>query len=162
MQLFHKISQIIEQGGRVNTITLIKAPEFHAAAVGQALLLLPDGTVDGCLIDESFMAAVFERIRGGAFSGPATFEIDYGGTFTLFWDSWSREANAVIFGGGHISVVLAEFWGHVGFRVSVIDDWPEFANRNRFPGARKVICKDIAASMRVVFNNVPHCNKYCP
>ncbi len=147
MQLYHKISQIVEQGGRVNTVTLLEAPEALVAAVGQVLLLLPDGTGDGCLIDEKFTATVVERIRGGAFSGPTAFVVDYGGAFTLFWDCWTREANAVIFGGGHISVVLAELLGHVGFRVSVIDDRPEFANKTRFPRANKVICKDFAAAI---------------
>ncbi|MDT8902604.1 XdhC family protein [Anaeroselena agilis] len=147
MQLFRRISQIVDQGGRVNTVTLIGAPAAHAAAVGQMMALLPDGTADGCLIDEKFTAAVVERIKTGAFGAPTVFAVDYGGDFTLFWDCWAGEANAVVFGGGHISVALADILRHVGFRVSVIDDRPEFAGKTRFPGADKVICKDFAAAI---------------
>lgn len=146
MKQFARIRQIIGAGGRVDTLTLIKAPAAQAAAVGQ-LLLLPDGTVDGCLINDGFTAAVLDRVRAADWSGPTAFEVEYGGSFTLFWDAWARGASAVIFGGGHISVALADILSLVGFDVAVADDRPEFANTSRFPKAKKVICKDFTAAI---------------
>ena len=49
---------------------------------------------------------------------------------------------AVIFGGGHCSHALAPLLETVGFRVTVFDDRPEFANRERFPLAERVIVGD--------------------
>jgi xanthine dehydrogenase accessory factor len=46
----------------------------------------------------------------------------------------------IIFGGGHISLSLAEFAAKVGFDVTLIDDRPYFANKTRFPFAKNVIC----------------------
>jgi xanthine dehydrogenase accessory factor len=44
-----------------------------------------------------------------------------------------------IFGAGHISTHIAPIARSVGFRVVVIDDRVEFANRDRFPAADEII-----------------------
>jgi xanthine dehydrogenase accessory factor len=51
------------------------------------------------------------------------------------------EPRLIILGGGHIAKPLAEFASKAGFSVTVIDDRPSFANRMRFPTAKKVICE---------------------
>jgi xanthine dehydrogenase accessory factor len=147
MKQFARINEIVEAGDCVASVTLLKAPAAHATAVGQMLLLLPDGMAEGCLIDDKFTALVAERVRSRDGDGPACFEIEYGGSCTLFCDNWTRQAGAVIFGGGHISVALAEILSLVGFEVAVVDDRPEFANKARFPKAKTVICKDFQAAI---------------
>ena len=49
---------------------------------------------------------------------------------------------AVIFGGGHIARDLAPLLKNVGFRVTVMDNRPEYADPADFPGAERVICGD--------------------
>ncbi len=44
-----------------------------------------------------------------------------------------------IFGAGHVSRSLADFTQAVGFWTVVVDDRPEFANRQRFPCADQII-----------------------
>jgi xanthine dehydrogenase accessory factor len=44
-------------------------------------------------------------------------------------------------GGGHIAKPLAEFASKCGFSVFVTDDRPSFANIERFPDAKKVLCE---------------------
>lgn len=51
------------------------------------------------------------------------------------------EPRLIILGGGHIAKPLVEFGARAGFTVTVIDDRPFFANRERFPDAEKVICE---------------------
>lgn len=147
MKQFARIKEMLEAGGSVASVTLLKGPAAHAGAVGQMLLLLPDGTVDGRLIDDEFTGLVAEQVRGQAWSGPAIFEVEYDGRWSLFGDCWARQASAVIFGGGHISVALVEILGLAGFEVTVVDDRPEFANRVRFPRAKTVICKDFQTAI---------------
>lgn len=48
----------------------------------------------------------------------------------------------IIFGGGHCALPLAPLLVSVGFRVTVMDNRPEFANEERFPWAEQVICGD--------------------
>ena len=45
----------------------------------------------------------------------------------------------VLCGAGHVSVCTAKIAKMVGFRVTVIDDRTEFANRDRFPDADEII-----------------------
>jgi xanthine dehydrogenase accessory factor len=47
-----------------------------------------------------------------------------------------------IFGAGHVSQKLALLTGMVGFRTIVLDDRPEFANRQRFESADEIIVID--------------------
>lgn len=51
------------------------------------------------------------------------------------------EPRLIILGGGHIAKPLAEFGAKAGFKVTVVDDRPMFANKERFPDAEKVICE---------------------
>ena len=46
----------------------------------------------------------------------------------------------LIFGGGHIAVQLCHFAAKVGFRVWIAEEREEFAGKERFPEAEKVIC----------------------
>jgi xanthine dehydrogenase accessory factor len=43
------------------------------------------------------------------------------------------------FGGGHVAVPTAHLAALVGFRLVVIDDRPDYANKERFPEADKVL-----------------------
>ena len=49
---------------------------------------------------------------------------------------------AVIFGGGHIARELAPLLKNVGFRVTVMDCRPEYADPADFPNAERTICGD--------------------
>ncbi len=48
----------------------------------------------------------------------------------------------VLFGAGHISKDLCEIAVRAGFRVTVVDDRADFANRERFPAAQSIIAAD--------------------
>ncbi|HWQ41771.1 MAG TPA: XdhC/CoxI family protein, partial [Desulfosporosinus sp.] len=51
------------------------------------------------------------------------------------------ESRLIVLGGGHIAKPLVEFGSKIGFSVTVVDDRPMFANKNRFPDAEQVICE---------------------
>src|SRR3712207_3958227 len=56
-------------------------------------------------------------------------------------------ARLVIVGGGHIGRSLCRMGAECGFSVTVIDDRPDYANRERFPEADRVICADFEAAL---------------
>lgn len=45
----------------------------------------------------------------------------------------------IIFGGGHVSRFVSQAAAMSGFRVTVVDDRPEYANANRFPEAAQTV-----------------------
>ncbi len=59
----------------------------------------------------------------------------------VFFEPCFPEPRLIVFGGGHISKPLVEFGAKVGFKTTVIDDRPSFANAGRFPLAERVICE---------------------
>ncbi len=53
-----------------------------------------------------------------------------------------RAGCVYIFGGGHVAQELVPVLAHVGFRCTVFDDRPEFANKTLFPLAERTIVGD--------------------
>ena len=51
-----------------------------------------------------------------------------------------------IIGGGHIGTYLAEMAKLAGFKITVIDDRPEFANPERFPEVERTLVTDFASA----------------
>lgn len=65
----------------------------------------------------------------------------------VFFETILPVPTAYLFGGGHVSLHLAQLLPFIGFDFVVIDDRQEFANNTRFPDASSVIvddCKDIS------------------
>lgn len=60
---------------------------------------------------------------------------------SLIREEWfSSQPNLIICGGGHVSCELVKMASCLDFRIKVLDDREEFANRERFPLADEVIC----------------------
>jgi len=59
-----------------------------------------------------------------------------------------RPRRMIIVGSGHVAVPLAEIATMCEFGVTVIDDRPEFANKERFPGADQIIVADLQQAVR--------------
>ncbi len=57
----------------------------------------------------------------------------------IFVDPIKPESKLIIFGGGHIASFVAELANLVNFRIQVVDDREDFANRRRFPKAEDIV-----------------------
>ena len=64
--------------------------------------------------------------------------------FGVFDIPYTFSDRAILYGGGHIALALADLLVRLDFRVWVVDDRPAFAAVERFPTAEKVICCDYA------------------
>ena len=56
----------------------------------------------------------------------------------------------IILGAGHVSQALCTVAALLDFAVTVVDDRPEFANRERFPTAAEVICGEFEDTIRTL------------
>lgn len=54
----------------------------------------------------------------------------------------------IVLGGGHISQPLCHIAALLGFDVTVVDDRPAFANYERFPDVKNVICGEFRNTIR--------------
>lgn len=94
-------------------------------------------------------AACIDTTAGTSKEGDLVSSAINSGQLQLFSDTQSvsfaepyfPESRLIILGGGHIAKPLCEFSAKCGFSVTVVDDRPTFANKQRFPEARHVICE---------------------
>lgn len=73
--------------------------------------------------------------------------------YKVFFDILQRKPRLIICGGGHVAVPLADFALKSGFNVTVIDDRPDFANAERFPGCRLLVEDFKTALEKVEYND---------
>lgn len=74
-------------------------------------------------------------------------------TITHLIEPYFPEPRLIVLGGGHIAKPLVEFGARLGFLVTVIDDRPSFANKERFPDAQKVICESFEKCFNLLHIN---------
>ena len=60
----------------------------------------------------------------------------------LFVEKITLDPRIFLFGAGHVSMFVAQLAKMVGFGITLVDDRPEFANKERFPGADKILITD--------------------
>ncbi|MEA3338083.1 MAG: XdhC/CoxI family protein [Chloroflexota bacterium] len=70
------------------------------------------------------------------------------GQVKVFVEVQQRPPDLVIVGAGHIAMPLARLGTLCDFTVTVLDDRPQFANRQRFPQADTVLTLPLQATMR--------------
>lgn len=68
--------------------------------------------------------------------------------FSVFVEVQRRAPELIIVGAGHIAMPLAQMASMCDFAVTVLDDRPSFANRERFPTAQKVIAAPLQETVR--------------
>jgi xanthine dehydrogenase accessory factor len=69
-----------------------------------------------------------------------------GGITDVFLEPLRPLPALLIFGGGHISFFLARLGKMLDFHVVIIDDRPEFANKERFPDADETIAEKMSSA----------------
>ena len=127
----------------METLTLIAGPVEHEKAFGQMILIVSPEQVEGEIVDVDFTAIVLSERYQREWSKPSILTISYQQReYQVFWNRVGNEKKqALILGGGHISQPLVQILAILEYEVTVVDDRLEFANPERFPGARQVICK---------------------
>jgi xanthine dehydrogenase accessory factor len=58
--------------------------------------------------------------------------------------------HVVIFGGGHVSKYISRTASMAGFRVTIVDDRPEYANAQRFPEATRTLAVEFEEALQHV------------
>ena len=157
--IFQEIVRIRSQGQRAALATVISAKGSTPRETGSKMLIRTDGTILGSIGGGSLEAHVCkEAIKVMTENRSMLLRFDLtgkevaeegmicGGNMEVFVEPILPEPCLLIFGAGHISLFLAKMGKMVGFRIVVIDDRPEFANRERFPEADEVIAQDFPAA----------------
>lgn len=150
----------VEGGEPVATISLIAADHGEAPlVVGAKMAVVANGDRIGSLgggpLEEAAVALAFRALERllPAESHWLTQEgaparRGEAGAAQVLIETFAPPETLLVVGGGHIGLSLATIGEHVGFSVTVLDDRPDYANRDRFPMADRVVCGDFVEELR--------------
>ena len=138
------------QGGEaVALVTVVNGPSPDA--LGRRLLVT-SGTVEGTLGFQELDERAVRLARESSASrdrGLRRIELE-GVAWEVYIEPQHTPPELVIVGAGHIAQPLCSIGAMLGFRVTVMDDRSEYANRARFPEADRVLVVDFDDPFREV------------
>lgn len=154
MALYDDMAALAAAGRAFVSATVVSVSGSTPGKPGAKLLVLEDGSIKGTIgggaIEQQVIGAALELLT--ATGGPATRLLEThlthelamccGGRMTLFLERVGRAEELVLFGAGHIGQELAAAAARVGFRVTVVDERPEWASAERFPEATAIRVED--------------------
>jgi xanthine dehydrogenase accessory factor len=154
--VFTAVIRALERGEDAALVTIIATSGSTPQRVGAKMLVYADGrtvgTIGGGCYENDAAGKAREAIRTRT-AGVARYDLGdalagdngliCGGRMDIFIDPLDPAPPLCIVGAGHVSRLLAEVAGRLGFRVTVIDDREKFANPERFPGAAAIVVDGI-------------------
>jgi xanthine dehydrogenase accessory factor len=136
----HLAREALDGGEPMASLAVIESSGEGAPPPGTRMAVWADrhlGTLGDAELDARAAAFAREALAPGARVG--TREIASGGvTAIVYAEPHHAPPRLVIVGAGHIARPLCTMGALLGFRVTVLDDRPEFATRERFPEAEVV------------------------
>lgn len=146
--IFKQLDAVLQAGSCADVFTVIDSQPPKSPVIGAMLLREADGLMHG-VTEDRLTAAVAEMAAKTAWQHPFAWwlTVPSGERYRIFWDRVTAKRRAVVLGGGHISLPLVQMLTLLDFDVTVVDDRPEFANRQRFPGAAQVVCNSFGRAL---------------
>ena len=140
VKIFKRVLEIQKRGGSGLLVTVLDPKRWDKGSILKAFLE-PDGVRIGSLprmedVEKKLVEDMPELIKGRQPS-LMTWEDD-DGTVDVFVEPILSDPVLYVFGAGHVSSQIVPLASHVGFKVVVIDDRPDFVDPRKFPEATEV------------------------
>lgn len=152
-EFFQELKAAFNRNEAFVLCTVVETIGSSPGTVGQKMVVYrngtTEGTVGGGINEERVRLAAMDLFKNGT-SAILTFDLANpldgeepvcGGEARVFIEMIADEPRMVIFGAGHIGKVLAKMAALARFRVTLIDERPEFADKKLFPECERVICQ---------------------
>lgn len=156
LDLMRAFVEAVNRNEAVALITVVRSQAPDLPLPSARLIAWEDGRVLGSFgkeWDDAVLADARVSLAQGvsqAFIYPKTSlrsrRAERSATFEVYVEV-VRPPTLLVVGGGHVGGFAAKLGKMVGFQVAVLDDRPEFANRERFPDADQIICEDFVPAL---------------
>lgn len=150
-ELLNSYLSSLEAGEEPVLVTVTGAPG-ESGLLGRKLFLTAGGRRHGDLGRKGLNVLAGEwavEVRSEGKLRKFTVPVDSGQPeIEILLEPAPAPVELLILGGGHIAQPLAAMANILGYRITVVDDRPAFANSARFPGADRVICQDFVQALR--------------
>jgi xanthine dehydrogenase accessory factor len=144
------VVETLEGGPPVAELVVLNSADAGIPS-GSRMLAWEDrtlGSLGSEMLDSRAIEAARECLRSRS-AGARSFALD-DGEVTVFIEPHHPPDELVIVGAGHIARPLCRVGAMLGFRVTVLDDRPGFATRERFPEADRLVRADFSDPFRDV------------
>jgi xanthine dehydrogenase accessory factor len=160
-ELLYKALEAVQQGQNYAFATIVEATlKGTPRKAGSKMIVFEDGQSWGSIGGgRNEKAAIAECLKAIKTKKPTTATYNYfgregesvcGGQMKVFIEPFAPQINLVICGAGHIALPLSLIGKMLNFKVTIIDNRKEFANKKRFPHADKVIVGEHAKELSKV------------
>ncbi len=151
MDLFEEIVRLRREGKRAAMATIVHTNGSIPSYESSRMLVREDGSIAGTIgggcVEAEVWAAAKEVMQKEAprkmifnLNNEASYDngLICGGTLEVFVEPILPQPTLYLFGGGHVSMAVAQTAHAGGFAIGVVDDREQFANAQRFPMAREI------------------------
>jgi len=152
----------IDKGETIALVTVVETKGSTPREVGAKMVVGKDGLIAGTIGGGITEAKVIEEVKQALKEGKGkliTYHLTKeqaaldegaicGGEMKVFIDVIQPKEEVLIFGAGHIAVYVSKLMKMIGFKVTVIDDREEFANKERFPESDEIIIESIDKALQ--------------
>ena len=157
-EVLYKALKASQKGQSYAFATIIEATlKGTPRKAGAKMVVFNDGTSFGTIGGgRNEKAAIAECLKAIQKQKPLTVTYNYfgregesvcGGAMKVFIEPFSLKDHLIICGAGHIALPLSAIAKILGFKVTVIDNRREFANKARFPHVDKIVVGDHAGEL---------------
>ena len=158
LDILYKALKASQKGQNYAFATIIEATiKGTPRKAGAKMIVFDDGSSEGSIGGgRNEKAAIAECLKAIQKQKPATVTYNYfgregesvcGGQMKVFIEPFALDDHLIICGAGHIALPLSAMAKILGFKVTVIDNRKEFANKSRFPHVDRIIVGDHAAHL---------------
>lgn len=161
MEIYEEILRQKKQGRSSAVATIVQCTGSSPQKEGAKMLVRDDGTIAGTLgggcIEAEVREVALMAIRDGT---PQTIPFELtekhgglvcGGKILVYIEPIIPDPSLIILGAGHVGKALSRAAKFSGFRVTVVDDRAEHANRDAVPEADNLLVCDFGH----IFERVP-------
>lgn len=135
-----RVARAALDGGEISVHGVVVAAPQDTDLLGRRVALA-EGGLCGDLGSSELDDAALHALREAP-GGPTIVVVDRERGVELYIERFSPDPELVIVGAGHIAQPLSVVGNLLGFSVTVLDDRPEYAHRDRFPAADRVVVAD--------------------
>ncbi len=159
--IYEELVRLKREGKASALATIIQCTGSSPQKEGAKMLIRGDGstlgTLGGGCVEADVIQAALTAIRDGS---PQTIPFQLtekhgglvcGGKILVYIEPIAPEPHILILGAGHVGKSLSTLAKFAGYRVTVVDDRQEYANKENLPDAHDIVVEDF----RNVFSRVP-------
>ena len=144
--LIEEAHELVQASQPFAWVTIIGQEGSSARHLGSSMIVTLDGrvigTVGGAIAELQLIEQAIQAIKDGK---PRTVKMPLpvcAGVITCFINVFRAPSTLVLVGAGHVAQPMSKLARMLGFQVVVIDDRSDYATKERFPEADRVVVDD--------------------